>query len=93
MLRAGGGGPGQAGIVRMLEIMEDEVTRTLGLLGVTGFGKLDRSYLAPAAAGQCAARVLGFPVMGKPAVSVLSPLRLLVPAPARTHAGFPHSRE
>ena len=36
---------GQAGIVRMLELIEDEVTRALGLLGVTGFGKLDRSYL------------------------------------------------
>ncbi|HXX49991.1 MAG TPA: alpha-hydroxy acid oxidase [Xanthobacteraceae bacterium] len=40
---------GQAGIVRMLEILEDEVTRALGLLGVTNFGKLDRSYLHPAA--------------------------------------------
>jgi glycolate oxidase len=40
---------GQAGIVRMLEIMEDEVTRALGLLGVTGFGKLDQSYLHAAA--------------------------------------------
>jgi isopentenyl diphosphate isomerase/L-lactate dehydrogenase-like FMN-dependent dehydrogenase len=40
---------GQAGIVRMLELMEDEVTRALGLLGVTSYGKLDRSYLAPAA--------------------------------------------
>ena len=40
---------GQAGIVRMLEIMADEVTRALGLLGVTSFGKLDRSYLHAAA--------------------------------------------
>jgi isopentenyl diphosphate isomerase/L-lactate dehydrogenase-like FMN-dependent dehydrogenase len=40
---------GQAGIVRMLEIMEDEVMRALGLLGVTGFGKLDQSYLHAAA--------------------------------------------
>ena len=40
---------GQAGIVRMLEIMTDEVTRALGLLGVTSFGKLDRSYLHAAA--------------------------------------------
>jgi glycolate oxidase len=40
---------GQAGIVRMLEILEDEVTRSLGLLGVTSFGKLDRSYLHAAA--------------------------------------------
>jgi isopentenyl diphosphate isomerase/L-lactate dehydrogenase-like FMN-dependent dehydrogenase len=36
---------GQAGIVRMLELLEDEVTRALGLLGATSFGKLDRSYL------------------------------------------------
>jgi len=40
---------GQAGIVRMLEILEDEVQRALGLLGVTSFGKLDRSYLSAAA--------------------------------------------
>ncbi len=40
---------GQAGIVRMLEILEDEVTRALGLLGVTSFGKLDHSYLHAAA--------------------------------------------
>jgi glycolate oxidase len=40
---------GQAGIARMLELLEDEVIRTLGLLGVTSFGKLDASYLHPAA--------------------------------------------
>jgi len=36
---------GQAGIVRMLEILEDEVTRALGLAGATSFSKLDASYL------------------------------------------------
>jgi len=36
---------GQAGIVRMLDILHDEVTRTMGLLGVTSLGKLDPSYL------------------------------------------------
>ena len=36
---------GQPAIVRMLELMEDEITRSLGLLGVTGYGKLDHSYL------------------------------------------------
>jgi glycolate oxidase len=36
---------GQAGIVRMLELIEDEVQRTMGLLGVTNFADLDRSYL------------------------------------------------
>ncbi len=40
---------GQAGIVRMLELMEDEIIRTLGLLGVTSYGKLDQSYLHAAA--------------------------------------------
>jgi isopentenyl diphosphate isomerase/L-lactate dehydrogenase-like FMN-dependent dehydrogenase len=36
---------GQAGIVRMLELLHDEVTRSMGLLGVTALGKLDASYL------------------------------------------------
>ena len=40
---------GQAGIVRMLELLEDEVQRCLGLLGVTKFAELDRSYLHAAA--------------------------------------------
>jgi isopentenyl diphosphate isomerase/L-lactate dehydrogenase-like FMN-dependent dehydrogenase len=36
---------GQAGIVRMLELLEDEVRRSLGLVGVASFGKLDASCL------------------------------------------------
>src|SRR5580693_637722 len=36
---------GEQGIVRMLELMEDEVIRSLGLLGVTKFAELDKSYL------------------------------------------------
>jgi isopentenyl diphosphate isomerase/L-lactate dehydrogenase-like FMN-dependent dehydrogenase len=36
---------GEDGIVRMLELLEDEVMRCLGLLGVTSFAELDRSYL------------------------------------------------
>jgi isopentenyl diphosphate isomerase/L-lactate dehydrogenase-like FMN-dependent dehydrogenase len=39
---------GQAALVRMLEILEDEVLRCLGLMGVTKFAALDRSYLAAA---------------------------------------------
>jgi isopentenyl diphosphate isomerase/L-lactate dehydrogenase-like FMN-dependent dehydrogenase len=39
---------GQAGIVRFLELLEDEVQRSLGMLGVTNFAGLDRSYLHPA---------------------------------------------
>jgi glycolate oxidase len=40
---------GEAGIVRMLELLEDEVIRALGLLGVTSFAGLDKSYLHHAA--------------------------------------------
>jgi isopentenyl diphosphate isomerase/L-lactate dehydrogenase-like FMN-dependent dehydrogenase len=39
---------GEAGIVRMLELLEDEVVRCLGLLGVTKFAELDKSHLHPA---------------------------------------------
>jgi len=37
-----------AGLVRMLEILEDEVVCCLSLLGVTRFADVDRSYLRPA---------------------------------------------
>jgi isopentenyl diphosphate isomerase/L-lactate dehydrogenase-like FMN-dependent dehydrogenase len=40
---------GQAGVVRLLELLEDEVQRCLGLLGVASFAELDRSYLHAAA--------------------------------------------
>jgi isopentenyl diphosphate isomerase/L-lactate dehydrogenase-like FMN-dependent dehydrogenase len=36
---------GEKTLVRMLEILEDEVQRCLGLLGVTKFSHLDRSHL------------------------------------------------
>jgi len=36
---------GEAGVVRLLELLEDEVQRCLGLLGVNGFAELDRTYL------------------------------------------------
>ena len=39
---------GRPGIVRMLELLEDETRRALGLLGVNTFADLDRSYLHPA---------------------------------------------
>jgi len=39
---------GQAGIVRLLELLEDEVKQCLGLLGVRTFAELDRSYLCQA---------------------------------------------
>jgi glycolate oxidase len=40
---------GEAALVRALELLEDEVRRCLGLLGVTSFADLDRGYVAPAA--------------------------------------------
>jgi isopentenyl diphosphate isomerase/L-lactate dehydrogenase-like FMN-dependent dehydrogenase len=36
---------GEKALERMLEILEDEIERCLGLLGVTKFAELDRSYL------------------------------------------------
>lgn len=36
---------GQAGLVRVLELLEDEIRICLGLLGVDRLGALDRSYL------------------------------------------------
>jgi glycolate oxidase len=36
---------GEAGITRMLELLEDEVIRCLGLLGVTSLAELNKSYL------------------------------------------------
>jgi isopentenyl diphosphate isomerase/L-lactate dehydrogenase-like FMN-dependent dehydrogenase len=39
---------GQGALVRMLELLEDEVQRCLGLLGVTRFADLNREHLHPA---------------------------------------------
>jgi isopentenyl diphosphate isomerase/L-lactate dehydrogenase-like FMN-dependent dehydrogenase len=39
---------GVDGMVRMLELLQDEATRCLGLLGVRSFAELDKSYLEPA---------------------------------------------
>jgi isopentenyl diphosphate isomerase/L-lactate dehydrogenase-like FMN-dependent dehydrogenase len=38
---------GEAGVVRALEILEDEVRRVLGLLGVTALDQLNSNHLAP----------------------------------------------
>jgi isopentenyl diphosphate isomerase/L-lactate dehydrogenase-like FMN-dependent dehydrogenase len=39
---------GEAGVMSALELLEDETRRVLGLLGLTGFKQLDRSFLAAA---------------------------------------------
>jgi glycolate oxidase len=40
---------GEAALVRALELLQDEMTRCMGLLGVTSFAELNTSYLAPVA--------------------------------------------
>jgi isopentenyl diphosphate isomerase/L-lactate dehydrogenase-like FMN-dependent dehydrogenase len=39
---------GSPGMVRMFEILEDEIRICLSLLGVTGYHELDKSYIRPA---------------------------------------------
>ncbi len=43
------GAAGEAGVIRMLEILEDEIRSTLGLLGVRSWKELEPSYLHPGA--------------------------------------------
>lgn len=38
---------GDAALVRALELLQDEVRRCLGLLGVNSYAELDKSYIAP----------------------------------------------
>ena len=54
---------GESGIVRMLELLEDEVVRCLGLLGVTKFAELDQSYLHPAAPTNLPGVFSAFPLL------------------------------
>jgi glycolate oxidase len=44
----GQGAAGSAGIVRVLEILENEIISAMGLIGVTNVGQLDQSYLCRA---------------------------------------------
>ena len=39
---------GQAGVVRMLEILEDELISAMGLTGLTSMDKVTRKYVCPA---------------------------------------------
>ncbi|TMJ82619.1 MAG: alpha-hydroxy-acid oxidizing protein, partial [Alphaproteobacteria bacterium] len=54
---------GEAGVLRMLELLEDEVIRCLGLLGATSFAKLDSSYLHPATATTLPGVYSAFPLL------------------------------
>src|SRR4051812_34958666 len=53
---------GEAGIERMLELLEDEVLRCLGLLGATSFGEVDKSCLHPATATNAPSVFSAFPL-------------------------------
>jgi isopentenyl diphosphate isomerase/L-lactate dehydrogenase-like FMN-dependent dehydrogenase len=54
---------GEAGVVRLLELLEDEVQRSLGLLGVTNFAELSRSYLHAAAPANVPHVLSAFPLL------------------------------
>ena len=54
---------GEQGVLRMLELLEDEVIRCLGLLGVTKFTELDKSYLHPAAPTNMPGVFSAFPLL------------------------------
>jgi glycolate oxidase len=54
---------GKAGIERMLELLEDEVLRCLGLLGATSFREVDKSCLHPATATNAPGVFSAFPLL------------------------------
>jgi isopentenyl diphosphate isomerase/L-lactate dehydrogenase-like FMN-dependent dehydrogenase len=54
---------GQAGVVRLLELLEDEMQRCMGLLGVARLADLDRSYLAAAAPANAPHVLSAFPLL------------------------------
>ena len=54
---------GRSGVVRLLELLEDEVQRCLGLLGAASFADLDRSYLHAAAAVNLPHVLSAFPLL------------------------------
>ena len=53
---------GEAGVARMLELLEDEVLRCLGLLGATSFAEVDKSCLHPAIATNAPSVFSAFPL-------------------------------
>ena len=57
------GANGVAGVVRMLELLEDEVQRCLGLLGVRNYGEIDASYLVPAPSVTIPHTLSAFPLL------------------------------
>lgn len=54
---------GEAAIIRMLELIEDEMLRSMALLGVPTIGGLDRSYLHPAVPVTIPSALSAFPLI------------------------------
>jgi glycolate oxidase len=54
---------GEAGVQRMLELLEDETIRTLGLLGATSFAEVDKSMLHPATPTNIPSVFSAFPLL------------------------------
>jgi glycolate oxidase len=54
---------GEAGVVRMLEILEHEVVTCMGLLGVNNWSELDRSYITAAPAIDTPHTLSAFPLL------------------------------
>lgn len=54
---------GEAAIIRILELMEDEMLRSTALLGVSSAGELDRSYLHPAVPLTIPSALSAFPLL------------------------------
>jgi glycolate oxidase len=54
---------GEAGVTRMLELMEDEVLRCLGLLGATSFAEVNKACLHPATATHAPSVFSAFPLL------------------------------
>jgi glycolate oxidase len=55
---------GRPGIVRMLELLEDEMRRDLGLMGCPGVKKLDQSYVCKMAPVKAADVFSAYPLGG-----------------------------
>jgi glycolate oxidase len=54
---------GATGVVRVLEILEEEVHESLGLLGVTGFSQIEPSHLLPAPPASSPHVLSAFPLL------------------------------
>ena len=54
---------GETGVGRLLELLEDEVIRTLGLLGATSFAELGKSMLHPATPTNMPSVFSAFPLL------------------------------